>query len=443
MRIFLICFLVLFLVVVGGFVILGPSSLSNSGWFAFEKSGLSVRLMTVEPGVVREVVTAPGEVEPDVKVDISAEVSARIESLPLREGDQVKKGDLVVKLDDRELRAILKSSKARRDAEFFRLQSEQARLAGPLARLAAARRQLERNEQLFETGDVSRLVLEQAQESVDDLSAQVDAAKHAISVIESSLVASDAEIARSEEALARTEIRAPMDGVVTTLNAEIGELVMVGTMNNAGTVILRVADLSSMHLDARVAESDVSRVLEGQAAEVRINAYRNEVFQGDVTRVALQRMMDNAGAGYFNTEINLQLDGRRIYSGLAANVEIRVGDHEGLVVPSQAIVDRAVEDLPSEVAEQSRRIDPNRSAVSVIYKVVDSKAVCALVEVGPSSLTETLLVSGVSEGDQIVVGPYKVLEKIKDGDLVEEVTGALGASESSGEDESNMSIEVQ
>ena len=359
----------------------------------------------------------------------------------MREGDKVKKNDLVVKLDDRNLRAALKSVVARRDAEFFRLQSEQAGLAGPIARLSAARRQLERNQKLFDTGDVSRLTLEQAQEAVDDLSAQVGAAKHSISVIESSLVASDAEISRAEEALAKTEIRSPMDGVVTSLNAEIGELVMVGTMNNAGTVILTIADLSSMHLDARVAESDVTRISKDQVAEVRINAYRDEVFEGDVERIALQRMLDGSGAGYFKTEVKLELNGRRIYSGLAANVDILVGDHEGIVVPSQAIVDRTVEELPEDVAAASRLIDPTRSAVSVIYKVVDFKAVCSLVETGPSSLTETLVLSGIAIGDEIVIGPYKALEKIRQGDEVISVVGPMEET-SSERDESTMEINV-
>lgn len=441
MRWFLAIILVVLALLASVLVIFGPSGFGFAGLVSFEQEGMDVRVQEIGQDTVREVVTAPGEVEPDVKVDISAEVSARIESLPIREGDDVRKGDLVVKLDDRDLRAALKSVQARRDAEFFRLQSEQARLAGPLARLAAAQRQLERNQQLFETGDVSRLALEQAQEAVDDTKAQVDAAKHSISVIESSLVASDAEIARAEEALARTEIRAPIDGVVTALNAEIGELVMVGTMNNPGTVILTVADLTSMHLDARVSESDISRISEGQEAEVRINAYRDEIFDGDVTRIGLQRMLDGAGAGYFKTEVHLDLEGRRIYSGLAANVDILVGDHEGLVVPSQAVVDRAVDELPENVAASVRKLDPNRSAVSVVYKIVEGKAVCSPVTTGPSSLTETLIVSGIDEGDSIVIGPYKSLEKIRDGDSVKIVTGALGEEEGA-EGGSRMEIEV-
>ncbi|MCH2144325.1 MAG: efflux RND transporter periplasmic adaptor subunit [Phycisphaerales bacterium] len=418
-RIFLLGFVGLFILLGAGFVIVGPSGFGISGLVGFEEPAVSVRLMEVVRGTVREKVTAPGEVEPDTKVDISAEVSARIERLPFREGDQVAEGDLVVKLDDRDLLAASNSAKARRDAEFFRLKSEQARLAGPLARLEMARRQLERQASLFESGDISRITLEEAEEAVDDLTAQVAAAQHSISVIESSLEAAEADIARATEALGRTEIRAPMDGVVTALNAEVGELVMVGTMNNAGTVILTVADLSSMHLDARVAESDVARIEQGQDAEIRINAYRDEVFSGDVTRIALQRTLDGSGAGYFKTEVRLELEGRAIYSGLAANVDILVGDHDGLVVPTQSVVDRAVKDLDDEVLE-SELLDGLSSAVSVIYVVREGLAVCVPVEVGPSSLTDTLVRRGVKEGDQIIIGPYKALEKIRHGDRVEE-----------------------
>ena len=430
MRIFVVVFSILFVLLVSVLVIFGTSGFGMTGLMTFQPDSMEVRMDSVEHGVLQEVVSAPGEVEPDTKVDISAEVSARIEALPLREGDLVTKGDLVVKLDDRDLRAALKSAQARRDAEFFRLKSEQARLAGPLARLESARRQLERQKKLFETGDISRITLEEAQESVDDLAAQVGAAQHSISVIESSLAAADADISRADEALGRTEIRAPMDGVVTALNAEVGELVMVGTMNNAGTVILTVADLSSMHLDARVSESDISRVLREQKAEIRINAYQDEVFDGDVTRIALQRTMDGSGAGYFMTEVHLNLRGRDIYSGLAANVDILVDDHVGLLVPSQAVLDRSIDDLPESILQSSELVDRTRSAVSVIYVVVDGKAVCTPVRAGPSSLTETLILEGVVEGDEIIVGPYKVLETVKHGDLVRSLDSDAAAASS-------------
>ena len=250
-----------------------------------------------------ETVSAPGEIEPLTKVDISAEVSSRIEQLPIREGDEVKRDDVVVKLDDRDLTAALKSRKAQREAERFRLQSEQAQRVGIMTHLDFARRTLDRQSNLYDTGDVSRSSLDDAQDRVADLEAQVESITHSLSVIESSLAAADANIDRAEDALTKTTIRSPIDGIVTKLNAEIGEVVMLGTMNNPGTVIMTVADLSRMILNARVAETDIAKIAEGQNAKVHINAYRDRVYNGVLRTIALQRTTELDGTGYFETEI--------------------------------------------------------------------------------------------------------------------------------------------
>ena len=120
------------------------------------KAGRPVRTEEIQRQELVERISAPGEIEPNVKVDVSAEVSARILALPFREGESVRKGDVIIKLSAEDIEARLESAKARRDAERYRLQSEQSRLAGPLASLANARDALERQESLFMTGDVSR-----------------------------------------------------------------------------------------------------------------------------------------------------------------------------------------------------------------------------------------------------------------------------------------------
>lgn len=381
--------------------------------FSSSATGTKVRVEPAARARLVETISAPGIVEPRTKVDISAEVSARIIDLPYREGDEVKSGEVVVRLDDRDLRAALDSARARREAERYRLQSEQAGLSGPRANLEFARRQLERQKQLLETGDISRETFEAAQQRVDELDASIRAMEMTISVLESSLAAADADIARAEEALARTVIRAPIDGLVTRLNAEVGELVVVGTMNNPGTVILTIADLSRMLLKAEVAESDVARVREGQRAHVYINAYPDVVFDGAVERVDLQRT-DKAGqAGYFETEVRIDLDGRRILSGLAANVDIEVTEHDGVVVPSQAILQRVLDDLPDHIRDNPI-VDTAKKVIPVVYRMVDGKARCTPVRVGPSDLTRTLVLQGVSEGDVVVTGPYRALEKLAD-----------------------------
>ena len=418
MRLFLIFSVILILGLAGALLAIGPSL---TGGFSFGgaqgSSGELVRFEAVTRRTLIERVAAPGEIEPNVKVDVSAEVSARILELPFREGETVRQGDMIIRLDAADFQARLESAEARRDAERFRLQSEQSRIAGPMASLSNAKETLRRQEQLFETGDISRQNLDDARNRVAELSAQVEAGKLAISVIESSLAAAEADIDQARDRLAKTVMKSPIDGVVTILNAEVGELVVVGTMNNAGTVIMTIADLSRMRLDAKVAESDIAKVANTQPAEIRINAYPGEVFEGIVERIALQRSLDRDGSGFFKTEVQIMLEGRRIYSGLAANVDIEIARHEGLVVPSQAVVDMKVDDL-SAAAASSPLVDRKRRTVPVIFVIKDGKAICTPVKIGSSSLVETIVAEGINPDDHVIVGPYKAIEKLEDGDPV-------------------------
>lgn len=424
MRIFLLlaAILVVGLIVVAFFLM--PSGDGGGGFsFGFSgNSGREVRVQDVSREQLIEVVSAPGEIEPNVKVDVSAEVSARIIALPFREGEAVKAGDVIIRLDAREFEARLESSMARRDAQRYQLQSEQSRIAGPMSSLDNARSFLQRQETLFSSGDISRQTLDDARNRVSELAAQVEAAKLSISVLESSLAAAEAEIDQAKKALDRTIMRSPIDGVITILNAEVGELVMVGTMNNPGTVIMTIADLGKMRLNARIAESDIARVAEHQPAIVRINAYPNEEFEGFVERIALQRSLDRDGSGYFKTEVQLVLNGRRIYSGLAANVDIEIAKHEGITVPSQAVIDVKLADLPTRLFNDSL-IDRSRRTLTAVYRVVDFKAVLTPVHVGPSNLSETIISNGLAANDKVVIGPYKSLDKLDDGAqvMIEEV----------------------
>jgi len=232
------------------------------------------------------------------------------------------------------------------------------------------------------------------------------------------MAAAEADIDRAEDDLTNAVIRSPIDGVVTLLNAEIGEVVLVGTMNNPGTVIMIVADLTRMILNARVAESDIASVAKGQEAKIFINAYPDEVFHGIVRKIALQRTVELDGTGYFETEIELELEaGRTIFSGLVANVDIEVAEHGGVVVESQAVVERMVDDLPADI-RRNPLVNRAKRTVSVVYRVIDDKAVCTPVKAGASDLTHSVVVAGLEEGEEVVVGPFKVLEKIKHDELV-------------------------
>ncbi len=412
----------LVLVVVG--VLFGREIYNTvASWQALD--GLESRTSLVREGSLNESVSAPGFVEPVSKVDISAQISARVMALPLREGDAVKKGDLVVQLDDRNLKAALASTTARRDSERARLEAERARVEGPKQSLENAKRNLERQKKLFETGDVARQALEDAAVKVDEIEAGVRASLKNIGALESSLAASEAEIERVREEVSYATIRSPLDGTVTRLNAEVGELVVVGTMNNAGTVIMTIADLGRMRVQVQVAEADIAKVLEGQPAEIFVNAFKGRTFKGVVEEVALQRTATGGGSagsatqgsGTFKVEVSLDAEGVRIFSGLAANVDISIKEHRGMLVPTQAIVERKRDELP-EALGASPIFDSSRNVVAIVFRDEGGVAVATPVRLGSSSLTETIVELGLDAGQSVVVGPFKTLEKLKGGETL-------------------------
>jgi hypothetical protein len=166
----------------------------------------------------------------------------------------------------------------------------------------------------------------------------------------------------------------------------------------------------------------------GQAARVHINAYRDLNFSGTVTQIALQRTEPREAAaasastttGYFEAEIEIELQGKRILSGLQANVDIEIASHEGLLLESQAIVDRPLEDLPDQIKTGNPLVDPARKTTTVVFRIVNNKSVCTPVKRGASDDTHSVVLAGLNEGDIAVVGPFKVLEKLKHDELVED-----------------------
>jgi HlyD family secretion protein len=434
-KIVLIVLLLIVAALITGAIIAGPQLRDTLAGLAPDPAGTEVWVEPVEAGTLIETVQAPGAIEPHTDVEIRPEVSAQIIALPFREGDEVRKGDVVCQLNDKDLKAALVSARARRDGERFRLQSDQARLEGLQNNIDFARRELERVRKLHETGDESQRSLDTAQERVDDLQTSIEATTYSISVAESNLAAAEADIQRAEDSLEKTTIVASMDGVITLLDVEVGEVV-TGSLTNPGTVMMVIADLSRMILKAEVAESDIAKVEVGQSAKIHINAYPDETFSGTVRQIALQRSVSPNGTGYFETEVEIDLQGRRIYSGLIANVDIEIATHEGLVVPYQAIVVREVEDLP-DVARDNPLVDRTKRKASVVYRVQENKAVCTPVKPGPSDLTHRLILDGLEAGDEIIVGPYKVLETIKHDERVkisENGAAAAAGEEGTGED---------
>lgn len=404
----------------------------------------AVRIDVAKSSDLIETVSAPGQVQPKTKVSISARVVARIVELPHIEGEIVTKGDpttqppkepsVLVRMDAKDLEAQLRATEARYAAQSAQLVVAAARIGAQEAQLRAAQfmlndaeRDLKRQIELLATKDVSQSIVDATQAKFDQLKAQlqsteqsIDADRSNLSVMRHELEAADAEIARARDSLSYTTITSPIDGVITRINSQVGELVVIGTMNNPGTVIMEVADLGTMLVNARIDEGSVARVKVGQKATVRAQAYPDEAFEGAVSSVALSQTEEKDGTKYYKAEVLLKTDGRRIFSGLTADVDIETERHANvLTIPSQAVLGRPVDELPQALRSRPE-VDTTKTLATVVFRLIDGKAVITPVKVGASDVTQTIVESGLSAGDQIIVGPYKELEKLMNDQAVKD-----------------------
>lgn len=403
-----------------------------------ETKGSPVKVEMPSRGELVEYVSAPGQIEPKVNIEISAKVSARIKQMPYEEGDQVTKGDpdaeppvpasVLLRLDSKDLESQLVSAQASRAAQAAQIEVEKANIASQKATLAGQEealkqslRELERKKSLFETNDISEAEFDAAKCAVDEKQAQFEASGHrlnaaelSLEVLQHNLKAADARIQQAEESLSHTVITSPIDGVITRVNAEVGELVVTGTMNNAGTIIMEVADINKMVLVAEIDEADVSRVNVGQPASVYVQTFGNHKFEGVVDSIALKHNVSSSGTKYFKTEVLLKPTDKQLYSGLTAHVDIQTEKHEDvLIVPSQAILGRKIDSLPLDVRNNNELLDKSKTFATVVYTLVDGKAKVNPVLIGPSNMTHTLIEKGLDEDDLVIIGPYKVLEGLR------------------------------
>jgi HlyD family secretion protein len=414
----------LVVVVVAGFVM-------GSG----EEDAVRVQTATADWGELSVTVTAPGSIRADKRVSISARTSARVVALPFEEGDVVEQNAVLVQLDDIDAQAQVRSAQAQ-------VRQAEAGLAVAKARLEAARAQsrvneaslneavleLERQQSLLETSDTSRRLVEAAAAGVERLRAQVEvdrlqlrADEKNLQALEAGVEAARAGTERAQQTLEDTVIRSPIAGTVTKLNAEVGEVVVVGTMNNAGTVIMEVADLSTMICVAEVDEASITSVNVGQPATVRSSAYDDLAIPGTVRSVALAKSATvlSDETNYYEVEISLDLDdvgdGFRRLSGLTSDVEIVVEQLDRvLVVPSQAVVGRRVDSLSDE-ARESDALDDSLAFAPVVYRIRDGLSIAVPVQVGESDLLHTVVEAGLAEGDDVVVGPFNTLDDLRAG----------------------------
>lgn len=382
--------------------------------------GTPVDVHVAEIRTVSSRVKATGEITPEKKVEISAKVVGEIISLPVVEGQKVSAGQLLVEIE----RDLYESARDQARAALRQSEVSSRRLE---VQLKDARRNLRRVRELFDDKLVSEEALDQAQLAVDTAEVELEAQQHAISQYASALE-------RTTDDLARTTIRSPMDGVVIQLDAEQGETVVPGSTNLPGSVIMIVADMSHLLAEVEVSEVDVVSVALGQTAEVTVDALgRDEPEIGEVVEIATSGRRDaTQGTIRFRVKVALDDPDPALRPAMTAKVDILTATSEDtLTVPVQAVVKRTIDEDGQEVhGSAARGIDET----DVVYVIADGEAMPRPVETGVSDVIYVEITKGLSEEDEVVIGPYRTLKNLKSGDHIR-------AQEKKGEDEAEADAE--
>lgn len=397
--------------VLGGLVLVSAAVLAavRSG-----DRGVEVRMDEVERRDLESTVTASGNIRPRRTVDISSDVSARVATLEVDEGDDVETGQVLVRLDPTQFQAALRRTQAALDQA--RAQEAQVR-----ASLIQARRDYDRLQALWQR-DTVLVSLQQ----LDDAETALEVAQANVNGAEFGVRQAEASVEEAQDHLEKTVIRAPMAGKVTRLNVEEGETVIIGTMNNPGSLILTVSDLSVVELVVQVDETDVPELVIGDSAAVEIDAFPDEIFTGRVTEIgnsAIQPPSSQTGqqaAIDFEVVVTLDEPPVLLRPDLSATAEIVTETRTNVAsIPIIALTIRDREDVEASDAPIPAGVDPSTEDIEGVFLVREGTVTFTPVLVGIAGREHFEVLAGVEVGDTVVSGPYQMIRQLADGDPVQ------------------------
>jgi HlyD family secretion protein len=354
---------------------------------------------------IQAVVTAPGEIDPKLKVNISAYVIGKIEKLYFDEGDRVKKGQKLVELER-------PAYVAQRDRMRSQLANQRIEVQRSKSALATAELTYKRAQNMQQQGI-------QAQELFDKARLDYQNAQAAFASAQEGIHQAQAGLVQAENDLSHTTIESPIDGKVVQLNAREGEVVITGTMNNPGSVIAIIADLSDILVKAEVGETDVVGIRGGQAASIRVDAIPEKEYKGHVVEIgssANVRQSAGSGVRYFTVKASIDNADDRLRPGMTSQVSIVTSTVANTVaVPIQSVVER----VPNAKKGEEDSSDENLPKKKYVFVVKDSKVRMVEVRTGISDAIHVALLSGIKIGDMVVTGPFRTLKKLSNGEAVE------------------------
>lgn len=365
-------------------------------FFVRNPPGVEVEVSEVVQGNLTSSISAPGVVQPLTEVQISSSVAGTVQKLPVKEGQKVKKGDLLLQIDPTEFRAQVRRALA--GLEVAQANQQQARSRWNRAR------------QLYN----SKLISEQEYEAART--------EHLLS--QAQVKEARANLEQASEGLRQTTITSPIKGTVTQINVVLGENVITGTLNTPGTKLMVVADLSKMEVESQVDEADIAKVTMGQRAVIEVEAIPEKNYEGTVHEIGYSaddgETEGNETVNY-NVSILIKDSISELKPGMTATSDIITSELKNvLMVPIQSVVTRPVSQLSSTFSNgNGSSPDPNgRRETEAVFVVVNGTAQLVPVTTGVAGEQYIQITDGLQQGQQIITGPFNSLRELQSGERV-------------------------
>jgi len=424
-------------------VIVGAGVVAANLYYRREK-GLTVTTDVIKTRDLEAVVSASGKIQPKRLVNISADTPGRVVDLAVNEGDRIKKGQFLLQIDPRSLRTRVDSGAASMQAAQMSLDQMRQAVETARVQLEQARQTLKRQQDLWAKQLTTREALEKATNDVKGGESTLQEREHAADAQGSRIKQELAGLENARYDLSKVRIESPIDGIVTRRNIQEGETAVVGTMNNAGTVLLTLADMSVIQAEVEVDETNIPSVQFGQQAKISIDAIPDRTFKGHVTEIGNSPIQAAAGAGSTTQATNFKvvvvLDEvvPDVRPGFTATADIVTATRTAVVAaPIPAVAVRElVYDANDQIVRAPRTdkrkttvLDPTAAAEELkpgqtrketegVFVLKGGRAEFVPIKVGIAGDKYFEVLSGLKESDQVITGPYNSVRGMADGDQV-------------------------
>jgi HlyD family secretion protein len=430
-----------------GVVVVAAIAYANVGMNRTSSTSVTTEKVTTRD--LEAIVSASGKIEPKSSIDISAEVMGKVINLAVAEGQTVQKGQLLLELDARNYESQVLNREASLASSRSQLAQAKAQLENAKVNLQQARDDLKRQEGLFQAGLIARDAYERSVNAVKIRETDLAVQEKSIEAQEQRIRQEEANLESARYDLGKLRVVSPISGIVTRRNIEEGETAVVGTMNNAGTVLLTIADLSVIETEIEVDETDIPFIQIGQPAKVTIDAIPDRTFPGKVTEVGNSPIQTTtAGQRATNFKVVVTIDGEvpGVRPGFTCTAVVTTATRQkALSVPIQAmtvrekIVDGEGQIIkpptPARGTASARRpgapapqteLEPGqeRKEIEGVFLLQDGRAVFQPVKVGIAGEKYFEVLSGLKEGDEVITGPFASVRNLREGDEVKATTGA-------------------